>query len=116
MKKMSPGEQLKLLRNGREKLRDLSPKGRMAAAQQAVQQDAQEQTQKRPTRKRYYTLVAKEVRVDGIPGVSLLILEKSTDKIVGEIKHGMFKNYGIPDAEWNGETLEIGGKVFLKYR
>ncbi len=54
MKKMSPGEQLKLLRNGREKLRDLSMKGRMAAAQQAAQeqaqQDAQEQAQKRPTR------------------------------------------------------------------
>ena len=46
MKKMSPREQLKLLRNGREKLRDLSMKGRMAAAQQ----DAQEQAQKRPTR------------------------------------------------------------------
>lgn len=30
MKKMSPREQLKLLRNGREKLRDLSMKGRMA--------------------------------------------------------------------------------------
>ena len=46
MKKMSPGEQLKLLRNGREKLRDLSMKGRMAAqqdAQQYAQQDAQEQ-------------------------------------------------------------------------
>lgn len=46
MKKMSPGEQLKLLRNGRKKL-----KGRMAAAQQdavqqAAQQAAQEQAQK----------------------------------------------------------------------
>lgn len=38
MKKMSPGEQLNLLRNGREKLRDLSMKGRMAAAQQAAQE------------------------------------------------------------------------------
>lgn len=115
MEKKSPRDQLNLLRKGRKKLRDLSMTGRMAA-----QQDVQEQTQKRPTRvsvyKRYYTSVAKEVRVDGIPGVSLLIIEKSTDKIVGEIKHGMFKNYGIPDAEWNGKSLEIGGKVFLKYR
>lgn len=54
MKKMSPGEQLKLLRNGREKLRDLSMKGRMAAAQQAAQQAAQEQAQERPTRVSVY--------------------------------------------------------------
>lgn len=58
MKKMSPGEQLKLLRNGRKKLRDLSIKGRMAAAQQAAQQaaqeQAQEQAQERPTRVSVY--------------------------------------------------------------
>ena len=54
MKKMSPGEQLKLLRNGRKKLRDLSIKGRMAAAQQAAQQAAQEQAQERPTRVSVY--------------------------------------------------------------
>ena len=38
MKKMSTGEQLKLLRNGREKLRDLSMKGRLKQAQQVQQQ------------------------------------------------------------------------------
>ena len=44
MKKMSPREQLELLRKGRKKLRDLSMKGRMMAAQQAaVQQAAQNQ-------------------------------------------------------------------------
>ena len=91
------------------KLRDLSMKGRLLAEQNNVRSlgDPYE---------RYYTSVATEVRVDGIPGSSLLILEKSTDRIVGEIEHGMFKNYGIPGAKWNGKTLEIGGKVFIKNR
>lgn len=51
MKKMSPGEQLKLLRNGRKKLRDLSIKGRATTAENQVQeQDTQEQILKRATR------------------------------------------------------------------
>ncbi len=43
MKKMSPREQLELLRKGRKKLRDLSMKGRMMAVQQAAQQAAVQQ-------------------------------------------------------------------------
>ena len=54
MKKMSPKEQLELLRKGRKKLRDLSMKGGMMAAQQDAQQDAQEQAQERPTRVSVY--------------------------------------------------------------
>lgn len=105
-------EQIKSLRSKRTvllKQRDLSMNGRLLAAQNNVGSlgDPYE---------RYYTSVATEVRVEGVPGSSLLILEKSTDKIVGEIEHGMFKNYGIPDAKWNGSELKIGGKVFIKSR
>lgn len=105
-------EQIKSLRSKRTALlkqRDLSMKGRLLAEQNNVGSlgDPYE---------RYYTSVATEVRVDGVPGSSRLIFERGTGNLVGEIEHGMFKNYGIPDAEWNGKTLEIGGKVFLKYR
>ena len=85
-------------------------KSRMAAQEQSAQEQSGEFNPNY-----YYDVVElTEVRVDGIPGTSLGIIERETNKCVGEIERGMFKNYGIPDAEWNGKALEIGGKVFLK--
>lgn len=106
-------EQIKSLRSKRTvllKQRDLSMNGRLSSRRQNNVGSLGDPYE------RYYTSVATEVRVEGVPGSSLLILEKSTDKIVGEIEHGMFKNYGIPDAKWNGSELKIGGKVFIKSR
>ena len=62
----------------------------------------------------YYIVKMTEVRVDGVPGSSLGIIERGTGNLVGKIEHGIFKNYGIPGATWDGCVLKIGGIVFPK--
>lgn len=103
----------RLLRQG-----DLSMKGRKAAQEQSAQeQSAQEQQQSGEFNPnyRYYVLQLTDARVGGIPGTSLGIIERGTDNLVGKIEHGIFENYGIPDAKWDGRELKIGGKVFIIY-
>lgn len=62
----------------------------------------------------YYVAPFKEVRVEGIPGESLNIIDRRTRKIVGELCGNSFENRGIPGATWDGSELKIGGKVFIK--
>ena len=113
-------EQIKSLRSKRTALlkqRDLSMQGRLLAEQKGRLLAEQNNVGSLgEPYERYYTSVFKEARVDGVPGTARLIFERGTGNLVGEIENGIFENYGIPDATWDGETLEIGGKVFFKYK
>ena len=120
MKKMSPKEQIKRLSSKKTALlkqRDLSMQGRLLAEQKGRLLAEQNNVGSLgEPYERYCTSLFKELRVDGVPGISCLIFERGTGNLVGEIENGIFENYGIPDATWDGETLKIGGKVFLKNR
>ena len=62
----------------------------------------------------YKIEVLKEVRVEGKPKTTHIIKEKTTGKIVGELEGNCFKNYGMPNATWNGRELKVGDKVLIK--
>lgn len=62
----------------------------------------------------YEIEMSKEARVDGNPKPTHIIKEKSTGKIVGELEGNNFKNYGMPNATWNGRELKVGDKVLIK--
>ena len=62
----------------------------------------------------YKIEMSKETRVEGNPKTTHIIKEKSTGKIVGELEGNFFKNYGMPNATWNGRELKVGDKVLIK--
>ena len=62
----------------------------------------------------YKIEMRKEARVGGNPKTTHIIKEKSTGKIVGELEGNCFKNYGMPNATWNGRELKVGNKVLIK--